>query len=66
VTVVKIKISTELYGFEPNKTLSDKCGEECALHEVFDTGKPCNCKHEHIAADGSKICGKNKSVFNSH
>jgi len=33
----------------------DKCGEECVLHEVFDTGKPCNCRHEHIAADGSKI-----------
>ncbi len=32
-----------------------QCGEECALHEVFETGKPRNCKHEHIVADGSKI-----------
>jgi PAS domain S-box-containing protein len=38
-----------------NREPCDKCGEECALHEVFETGKPRNFKHEHITADGSKI-----------
>lgn len=29
-------------------------GEHCALVEVFDTGKPCNCRHDHIRSDGTK------------
>jgi len=30
-------------------------GEECKLREVFETGKPCNCLHEHLRADGSSV-----------
>lgn len=33
----------------------DELGEECLLREVFKTGKPRNCRHEHTRGDGSKI-----------
>jgi len=33
----------------------DKCGEECLLQEVFKTGEPRSCLHEHQQADGSKV-----------
>ncbi len=29
-------------------------GEECKLIEVFETGEPANCVHEHITGDGLK------------
>jgi PAS domain S-box-containing protein len=32
----------------------DMKGEECPLLKVFETGKPCNCRHRHTRADGSK------------
>jgi len=32
-----------------------KHGEECRLSEVFQTGKPCSCRHEHQRKDGSEI-----------
>jgi PAS domain S-box-containing protein len=30
-------------------------GEDCMLREVFETGEPGNCRHQHIRADGSKV-----------
>jgi len=30
-----------------------KHGEDCGLHEVFNTGNPCNLLHKHLNADGS-------------
>ncbi len=35
-------------------TPCDEHGEQCPLHEVFDTGQPRNCLHEHTRQDGSK------------
>jgi PAS domain S-box-containing protein len=29
-------------------------GENCKLDEVFQTGQPCSCRHEHLKKDGSK------------
>ena len=33
----------------------EKKGEDCMLREVFETGKPGNCRHQHLRADGSKV-----------
>jgi len=33
----------------------ERKGEDCMLREVFETGKPGNCRHQHIQADGSKV-----------
>jgi PAS domain S-box-containing protein len=33
----------------------ERKGEDCMLREVFETGKPGNCRHQHIRADGSEI-----------
>lgn len=33
----------------------EKHGEECVLQQVFETGNPSSCRHQHIRADGSKI-----------
>ena len=33
----------------------EKHGEECVLQQVFETGNPSSCRHQHIHADGSKI-----------
>ena len=33
----------------------DQNGEECHIREVFKTGKPKNCIHEHVKHDGSKV-----------
>jgi PAS domain S-box-containing protein len=30
-------------------------GEECLLPEVFETGKPDSCRHQHMHVDGSKV-----------
>ena len=32
-----------------------KHGEDCMLREVFETGEPYNCRHEHQKKDGSKL-----------
>ncbi|NIQ89179.1 MAG: PAS domain S-box protein, partial [Deltaproteobacteria bacterium] len=31
----------------------DRKGEECHLREVFETGKPESCRHQHLRQDGS-------------
>jgi PAS domain S-box-containing protein len=33
----------------------ERKGEDCMLQEVFETGKPGNCRHQHIRTDGSKV-----------
>ena len=33
----------------------ERKGEDCMLRQVFETGKPGNCRHQHIQADGSKV-----------
>ena len=33
----------------------EKYGEECLLPEVFETGKPGSCRHQHTHVDGSKV-----------
>jgi PAS domain S-box-containing protein len=33
----------------------EKKGEECMLREVFETGDPRSCHHQHIRTDGSKV-----------
>ena len=33
----------------------ERNGEDCMMREVFETGKPGNCRHQHIQADGSKV-----------
>jgi PAS domain S-box-containing protein len=33
----------------------ERKGEDCMLREVFETGKPGNCRHQHIRADGFKV-----------
>jgi PAS domain S-box-containing protein len=33
----------------------ERKGEECILPEVFETGEPGNCRHQHERADGSKV-----------
>ncbi len=33
----------------------DRRGEACALRQVFDTGEPHNCLHEHVRTDGSTV-----------
>ena len=33
----------------------ERKGEDCMLREVFETGKPGNCRHQHIRTDGSKV-----------
>ena len=33
----------------------ERKGEDCMLREVFETGKPGNCRHQHKQADGSKV-----------
>ncbi len=30
-------------------------GHECRLHEVFESGEAVNCRHFHVAADGSPV-----------
>jgi len=44
--------------FEVSHSYSEPCdrhGEKCALRNVFATGKPNTCLHEHTHTDGSKI-----------
>jgi PAS domain S-box-containing protein len=33
----------------------DKHGEQCGLRTVFETGKFCHIRHEHVATDGIKV-----------
>jgi len=33
----------------------EKHGEQCVLREVFETGKPRTCRHQHIHASGSEV-----------
>ena len=33
----------------------DKKGEDCKLREVFETGEPRSCRHQHKLANGSKF-----------
>jgi PAS domain S-box-containing protein len=33
----------------------ERKGEDCTLREVFETGKPGNCRHQHIRTDGSRV-----------
>jgi PAS domain S-box-containing protein len=33
----------------------ERKGEDCMLREVFETGKPGNCRHQHIRTDGSRV-----------
>ena len=33
----------------------DKHGKDCKLAQVFETGETHNCRHEHLASDGSKV-----------
>ncbi len=30
-------------------------GQRCELAEVFETGNPCNCLHEHIDSNGTRV-----------
>ncbi|MEJ2638296.1 MAG: PAS domain S-box protein [Desulfosarcinaceae bacterium] len=42
--------------YEVSHGLTTPChenGERCALAEVFATGKPSNCRHNHIKSDGT-------------
>jgi two-component system cell cycle sensor histidine kinase/response regulator CckA len=43
--------------YEVSHGLTSPChenGERCALMEVFVAGKPSNCRHKHIHADGTR------------
>jgi PAS domain S-box-containing protein len=44
--------------FEVSHGHNESCnrhGEECLLRDVFETGEPRNCRHQHQHADGRKI-----------
>jgi PAS domain S-box-containing protein len=44
--------------FQVSHGLDTPCheqGEPCALHDVFETGEPSNCRHEHLKSDGTRV-----------
>jgi PAS domain S-box-containing protein len=44
--------------YEISHRYNEPCGrkgEDCKLREVFETGKPENCRHQHLRGDGSKV-----------